>query len=93
MTLRHRIDPLAIPPVKAARRIGLTLAEFDAKLPELFAAKFPPPNAAGTYSLAAIDRWLDPDAHPQASFNQTSPTRARDANDVVWGRLARSRGG
>jgi hypothetical protein len=43
-SIRHRIDPLDIPAVKAARRLHLTLEQFRDKLPELIERGFPPPD-------------------------------------------------
>ena len=38
--IRCRVDPGDVPPEKAARRMGLRLAEFEQKLPELLRAAF-----------------------------------------------------
>lgn len=43
--LRFRVDPRDVPAEKAGRRLHLTLAEFEAKLPELLARGFPLPTA------------------------------------------------
>lgn len=60
MTVRFPIEPRLIPPEKAARRLGLTKAEFDAKRDELEAAGFPAADPLlGNYSLQAVDNWID----------------------------------
>ncbi|WP_131860241.1 hypothetical protein [Bosea sp. BK604] len=49
-----------VPPVKAARRLHLTLAEFDRILPRLLQRGFPKADPdIGNYDLKAIDAWLD----------------------------------
>ena len=56
--IRFKVDPGDVPPVKAARRMGLTSVEFEKKLPQLLARGFPPPDpTAGMFELQAIDRW------------------------------------
>lgn len=56
--IRHKIDPGDVPPEKAARRLGLTLAEFTAKLPALAQRGFPTVDpTTGMYDLDAIDLW------------------------------------
>lgn len=58
--VRFVVQPRLVPPIKAARRLHLTLADFTAKLPALLRSGFP--NACsitGHYDLVAIDEWLD----------------------------------
>jgi hypothetical protein len=58
--VRFRVDPRGVPPVKAARRLGITLAAFEAKSAELYARGFPQPDpTTGNYDLVAIDAWMD----------------------------------
>ncbi len=58
--VRFRVDPRGVPPVKAARRLGLPLGAFEAKTAELYARGFPRPDpTTGNYDLAAIDAWMD----------------------------------
>lgn len=58
--IRHKVEPRGIPPAKAARRLGITLEEFTAKLPELVARGFPPADVTtGNYDIKAIDAWMD----------------------------------
>lgn len=57
--IRHRIDPADVPAVKAARRLHLTLSDFETKLPELLKRGFPPADpTTGMYFLPAIDKWM-----------------------------------
>lgn len=58
--VRFPVQPRLVPAVKAARRLHLTLAEFEAKLPALRKSSFPRPcSVTGHYDLVAIDAWLD----------------------------------
>lgn len=58
--LRFAIEPRMVPPAKAARRIGLTLAEFQARAAELEAAGFPVADPlTGCIALESIDIWID----------------------------------
>jgi hypothetical protein len=57
-TLRYRVDPGDVPPEKVARRLHLTLVQFDERKARLFARGFPPPDPdTGMYDLEAVDRW------------------------------------
>lgn len=57
--IRFKVVPRDVPADKAARRLHLTLAEFERKLPELFERGFPRPDpTTGMYDLDAIDRWM-----------------------------------
>jgi len=54
--MRFGVKPGDVPSAAAARRLGLTLDEFQPKLPELLKRKFPPPDpTAGKFDLDAID--------------------------------------
>lgn len=58
--IRMRVDPRLVAPEKAARRLGLTLAAFEAMRAELEARGFPRPMpVVGHYALEAVDRWID----------------------------------
>src|SRR5262245_54316679 len=60
MALKFRIEPRDVPPEQAARRLGKTLAEFQAMLGNLLARGFPAADPdTGNYDLHAIDRWCD----------------------------------
>lgn len=73
--IRHRIDPLDVPPVKAARRLGLSLAAFQEKLPRLLVRGFPSPDPdTGNFGLEAIDFWRRArDRHPQGELTPAPP--------------------
>lgn len=56
--IRHKVDPGDVTPEKAARRLSLTLDEFERKLPELIERGFPPADpTTGMFDLDAIDLW------------------------------------
>lgn len=56
--VRFPVDPGDVSPEKAARRLHLTLAQFEDVLPKLLARGFPPADPdTGMYDLEAIDRW------------------------------------
>lgn len=58
--IRFPVDPRMVPPEKVARRLGVTLAAFDAKRPDLEREGFPKPDGVlGTYCLEAVDKWID----------------------------------
>jgi hypothetical protein len=81
--IRHRIDPLDVPPTKAARRLHLTLAQFHNKLTELRSRGFPPPDpTTGNYYLPAIDRWMADRFKPAAESSNADC-------DIISERIAR----
>jgi hypothetical protein len=85
--VRFRVDARGIPPVKAARRLGLTMSGFDAVKEKYFEIGFPRPDPiSGNYDLKAIDLWMDSRA------GLTMTTQARDASTVFAERLERFRG-
>ena len=58
--LRYRVEPRDVPPAKAARRLGLTLADFERCVMNLIARGFPRPDeSTGHYDLKAVDAWMD----------------------------------
>jgi len=58
--VRFVVEPRLVPPVKAARRLHLTLAEFNMKREALYRGGFPRAcTVTGHYDLVAIDAWLD----------------------------------
>lgn len=90
MTMRFKLPPGGdCPPIAAARRIWLTLTEFNARLPELQRRGFPQADpTTGNYDLDAIDAWRKA-RYPQLFGDRlTTATSARDARDVVRQRLA-----
>lgn len=58
--IRFIVEPRLVPPTKAARRLHLTLAEFNLKREALYRAGFPQAcSVTGHYDIKAIDAWLD----------------------------------
>jgi hypothetical protein len=56
--MRFQVAPGDIPAAIAARRLGLTVAQFEAKLPALLQRGFPAPDeTTGNFCLEAIDLW------------------------------------
>jgi hypothetical protein len=47
-----------VPPGKVAQRLGLSLADFELRRPDLHSRGFPPPDpTTGCYCIEAVDRW------------------------------------
>jgi hypothetical protein len=47
-----------VPPGMVAQRLGLALAEFELRRPDLHSRGFPPPDpTTGCYCIEAVDRW------------------------------------
>lgn len=94
-TIRFHVEPRDVPPIKAARRLGLTLEAFNQQLEQLRQRGFPPPDpTTGNYDLAAIEVWQNA-RNPQL-FGQPSLTPAPSAHDakaVVRARLREVSGG
>lgn len=98
MPMRFHLPPGGdVPPIVAARRLGLSLEAFEAALNRpvdgLLARCFPPPDpTTGNYDLDAVDAWRRA-RYPQV-FGEplTLVPRARDARDVVRDRVTRIRG-
>ncbi|WP_371346526.1 hypothetical protein [Ancylobacter sp. IITR112] len=81
--VRFPVEPRDVPPSKAARRLHLTSAEFEAARPALHARGFPQPDpTTGMYDLKAIDGWMD------RRSALTGPQAARDSRQVFSERLA-----
>jgi hypothetical protein len=79
----------------AARRMAMTLQEFELKLDALRARGFPAPDPdTGKFDLDAIDKWRRA-RHPQLfpADRLTVGQGALDAKDVVRTRLTGNRGG
>jgi hypothetical protein len=88
--MRFHVEPRDVPAEMAARRLGKTLAEFNAALPHLLARGFPKPDPdTGNFDLEAINRWCDA-RHPHL-FGGSS-MQAMDAGQVIKERIARMRG-
>lgn len=55
---RFRVEPGDVPAAIAARRLGLSEAEFNAKLPRLLSRGFPAPDPdTDKFDLDAINAW------------------------------------
>ncbi len=88
MAIRFRIEPRDVPPIAAARRLGLTEAEFQRALPDLLTRQFPPPDATtGNFDLDAIDLWRK-QRHARL-YGLAQNNGLRHAGDVVSDRLSR----
>lgn len=58
--IRFTVEPRLVPPTKAARRLHLTISEFNEKIGALLRAGMPAPcSVTGHYDLVALDAWLD----------------------------------
>lgn len=87
MGLRYHIEPGDAPAEVAARRMGLSVLQFERALPDLRKRGFPAPDTTtNLYDLQAIDEWRKR-RHPQL-FGQTD-NAAVNARLVVKDRLAR----
>lgn len=86
MSIRFHVEPRDVPAHAAARRLGLTEAEFLRQLPMLIARGFPAADpTTGHFDLDAIDEWRKR-RHPRLFLTATE--QARDARSVVKERLA-----
>jgi hypothetical protein len=86
--IRFRVEPRDVPAVKAARRLHLTLTEFEAKKEELFARHFPRPDpTTGMYDLVAIDEWQNARNPQLLSGASKRPVDARTVAEERLGRL------
>jgi hypothetical protein len=94
-SLRFRVDPRDVPAEKAARRLHLTLPEFERCRVALYERGFPAPDpTTGMYDLHAIDRWMDA-RHEQvvANASLTAAAVPRNADDVFGERRRERKGG
>jgi hypothetical protein len=83
-----RVDPRDVPRDKAARRLGLSIAEFEAVEARLYARGFPRPDPdTGLFDLKAVENWMD------RRSGLTSSSAPRDATIVVRSRLEALGGG
>jgi hypothetical protein len=88
--IRFRVDPRDVPLEKAARRLHLTLGDFQTKLPELLARGFPQPDpTTGMFDLAAIEAWMDARHSPSTSNGLTPRKSSINALEVCGERLRR----
>lgn len=90
--MHFRVEARDVPPRYAARRLGMSLEQFNAALPNLIARGFPQPDPdSGNLDLNAIDRWCD--ARYPHLFGGTSMMQAQDASAVAKERIAAMRRG
>jgi len=86
MAFRLRIQPGDVPASAAAQRMGMTLEEFNAALPNLIARGFPAADPdTKNYDLDAIDQWRR-SRHPHL-YGGRAEFGARDAATVVQDRI------
>ena len=82
--IRFPVKPRDVPPVKAARRLHLSLDEFRAKLPELLKRGFPAADpTTGNYYLPAIDQWM------ASRFELTANPASQNDSSLINERIAR----
>ncbi|MDH2311462.1 hypothetical protein [Methylobacterium brachiatum] len=99
--VRFSVDPADIPAEKVARRLHLTIAQFDAVRTRLFMRGFPRPDPdTGMYCLEAIDRWRlhrHPGQFPELTAPGSAVSGAAPKQDLgamtreVFGRKAEER--
>lgn len=86
--IRFVVEPRLVPPTKAARRLHLTLAEFNLKREALYRAGFPQAcSVTGHYDLVAIDAWLDRRSGV-AGENAQDTVDGQDATAYMMARIA-----
>jgi hypothetical protein len=85
--MRFGVKPRDVPPLEAARRLGVDLKKFNRILPNLQTRGFPEADPdTGNFDLDAIDAWRRA-RHPHLFL--TEAPRARDAKTIVSSRLRR----
>lgn len=90
--MRFHVQPRCVPPQVAARRLGLTLAQFQDAVGTMRQSGFPLPDpVTGHYDLEAIDRYIER-RNPELFGMVTSGEAVTDHN-VIRGRLAALRSG
>ena len=89
--MRYHVEPGDVPPKEAAKRLGIALENFTARLPNLIARGFPKPDPdTGNFDMDAIDAWRR-SRNPHL-FNLPQSV-ARDASTVASDRIAAMRAG
>lgn len=91
MPARTHVQPGDVHPAAAARRMGMTMAEFEAVLPRLLSRGFPAADRdTGMFDLDAIDTWRrrrNPHLYPSEPADLTTGLITSDADAVVRQRL------
>jgi len=86
--MRFNVYPRDVPAEDAARRMGLSLAQFKRVLSRLCERGFPAADPdTGNYDLTAIDRWCD--GRHVHLFGEKPEIQARDARQVARDRIAK----
>lgn len=95
MSIRFTLPPGGdVPPLAAARRMGMSLEAFRDALPGLVVRGFPAADATtGNFDLDAIETWRRQRYPHLFPAPLTLAPAAHDAEGAVWKRLARIRGG
>ena len=89
-TMRFRVNPRDVPVEFAARRLGISVEEFNRVLTNLIARGFPKPDPdTGHFDLVAIDKWCD--ARHGHLFGGIACMQARDARTVAKERIEEMR--
>lgn len=89
VSIRSKVEPRDVPPVKAARRLGLTLPEFELVNDSLLRRGFPRPDpTTGLYDLVKIENWMD--ARDLTIAPQQEP-RPLDASEILARRSGREK--
>ena len=83
--IRFRVSPRDVPAVKAARRLHLTLYEFEQKKEDLFRRGFPHPDpTTGMFDLVKIDAWMDDAAPPRGIGRRMRASCSPAGSSEVW---------
>jgi hypothetical protein len=91
--IRYPVDPRDVPAEKIARRLHLTLAEFEALKDDLFGRGFPRPDlTTHHYDLRAVDAWMDVRSGLTGQGVLTAEPKARNATEVFGERRGRNGG-
>ena len=86
--IRYPVAPRDVPPKKAARRLHLTMPQFELVRDELQERGFPKPDpTTGMYDLVAVDRWMDARSGLRDGLTATPATR--NAQEVFSDRARR----
>jgi hypothetical protein len=92
MAMRFRIEARDVPPEMVARRLGKTLAEFEAVLGKLIARGFPAADPdTGNFDLHAIDRWCDREHRRQGLRCLTIELRETEIDTLIRRGLLKSK--
>jgi len=90
--MRFHVEPRDVPAPAAARRLGLTVEEFDQVSERLYSRGFPRPDPdTNRFDLDAIDQWRRLRNGPL--FGLSQPQAAKDAGAVVRARVEKMRRG